>query len=356
MIRKLILFLLFFALSISFTNVTNIDYEVKAYEESKIYLPIILNSEPKSILLGLYPDGWMGDQNVIDSQLNGLSIWSGKRITIAGTFIGINADPNGGVIIPLTKIYENGYTPFINIMTNVTAEEFASGKADYDIAIWAKAFKQVVSSDERMAFIALMPEMNGDWVNYGNDPTNFIKSFKLIQRIFLEQGVPKDSVKWVFAPNGGSVPKHYFEYYYPGDEYVDIVGFSSYNFGFCGAYPKWKSLQTGVESYVERMQILAPGKPIFLTQTGTSSAFTINGLDDDAKNLWLQEGYSYLAEQSSITAIIYFNIDKSKCDFAMYRTWDTDYTTRYIGYKEGVQSSVYKYFTPAELKLLPLSP
>lgn len=353
--RKLILFFLSLALLISFSNATNYIYEVKADQESKIYLPIIFKSQPKSILLGLYPTGWMGNQDVIDSQLNEFSNWSAKRITLAGTFIGIEDPTVWDINIPLTKIYENGYTPFINIGTKFTAEQFASGDANIHIAEWARLFKQVVSDEDRVAFIALMPEMNGDWVIYGYDPKNFIDSFRLIQRIFLEQGVPKDSVKWVFAPNGWSFPKHNFEFYYPGDEYVDIVGFSSYNFGYCGASTYWKSLQKGVESYVERMQILAPRKPIFLTQTGTS-AFTEYGMNDNAKNLWLKEGYSYLANNSSVKAIIYFNIEGNNCDFAIYRTWETNYNTRYIGYKEGVQSSVFKYYSPAELKLLPLVP
>jgi hypothetical protein len=356
MYKKFLSFLFFFALLISFSKVSDYDHEVTANQESKIYLPIIFKSQPKTVLLGLYPTGWMGNQEVIDSQLNELSIWSGKQITIAGTFIGIEDPTVWDINIPLTKIYENGYTPFINIGTKFTAEQFASGDANIHIVEWAKLFKQVVSEEERMAFIALMPEMNGDWVVYGYDPTNFIKSFRLIQRVFLEQGVPKDSVKWVFAPNGWSFPVHNFEYYYPGDEFVDVVGFSSYNFGYCGASTYWKSLQIGVEPYVERMQNLAPGKPIFLTQTGTSAYTSKDVINDGAKNLWLKNGYSYLANISSIKAIIYFNIEGRGCDFAIYRTWETDYLTKYIGYKEGIQSNVFKYFSPAELKLQPLSP
>jgi len=345
-------------LSIFSFRISSTNNGVEANQESKIYLPIIIKSEQKPVLLGLYPTGWMGDQKVIDSQLHEISNWSGKRITIAGTFIGINADINGGIIYPLTKIYENGYTPFINIMTDFTAEEYASGKANDYITVWAKGLKQVVSDGERMAFIALMPEMNGFWVNYGNDPTHYKESIILTQEIFKLQGVPQDSIRWVFAPNGWSYPDQIFEYYYPGDEFIDIVGFSSYNFGFCPAqadWPGWISMKETVESYVKRMQILAPDKPIFLTQTGTS-AFTSNGLNEDAKNQWLREGYSYLAENSNIRAIIYFNIEDEMCDLALFRTWETEYFTRYNGYKEGVQSSVFKYYTPAELKLLHLAP
>lgn len=350
---SLLIILLVFSLEIS-----SINKSVEANQESKIYLPLIIKSEQKPVLLGLYPTGWMGDQKVIDSQLHEISNWSEKRITIAGTFIGITEHTDGGINLPLTNIYENGFTPFINIMTDFTAEEFASGKANYHIAEWAKRFKQVVSVDGRIAFIALMPEMNGFWVSYGNDPIHYKESLILVQRIFKEQGVPQDSIRWVFAPNGWSYPEHNFEYYYPGDEFIDIVGFSSYNFGYCpaqAAWPGWISMEETVASYVKRMQIMAPDKPIFLAQTGTS-AFTKYGYNEDAKSQWLQEGYSYLAENSSIRAIIYFNIEDEMCDLAIFRTWESDYFTRYNGYKEGVQSSVFKYYSPAELKLLQLVP
>jgi hypothetical protein len=355
---RLFLIIFVFSFSIFLSKIFGKNNVAHAFDSTSVYLPLISKSEQRYVLLGLYPTGWMGDQKVIDSQLHSISNWSGKRISIAGTFIGITEHTEGGINLQLNKIYENGYTPFINIMTNYTAEEYSSGKADFHIIEWAKRFKNVVSLDERIAYIALMPEMNGFWVRYGNDPENYIKSLKLTQRIFREQGVPEESVKWVFAPNGWSYDEHKFENYYPGDGFVDIVSFSSYNFGYCPAqaeWPGWISMQEAVEPYVERFNTLAPDKPIFLAQTGTT-AFTGNGLDENAKNQWLKDGYSYLAEDNRIRAIIYFNIEDDKCDLAIYRTWETQYAKFYNGYKEGVQSSVFRYFSPAELKNINLSP
>ncbi len=48
--------------------------------------------------------------------------------------------------------------------------------------------------------------------------------------------VPAGSVRWVFAPNGYSLPADPFEEYYPGDAVTDVIGFSSYNYGFYPGY------------------------------------------------------------------------------------------------------------------------
>lgn len=94
---------------------------------------------------------------------------------------------------------------------------------------------------------------------------------------------------------------------------------------------------------------MLPGKPIFITQTGTT-AFDSNGLNEVAKNDWLREGYQYLASDPEIQAILYFNIEDSTCDLAIYRTWPSNYAQFYQGYKDGIQSPVYQYFSPLELK------
>jgi len=349
----------YFFLSVFFLNlimpITQISSEEAANtidQQNTIYLPIISKGRIKPIILGLYPTGWMGDQAVVDSQLNDLEDWSEKKITLAGTFIGITETTDGAINQQLNKIYENGYTPFINIMTDKTAAEFANGNLNKDIILWANKFKQVVDIPGRVAYIALMPEMNGSWVSYKYDPENYKKSMVLLQNIFYSQGIQRDTVKWVFAPNGWSFPDHNFEYYYPGDEFIDVVGFSAYNFGYCpaqAAWPGWISLQSAVEGYIFRAQKMAPEKPIFITQTGTT-AFDSNGLNENAKNDWLREGYQYLAAESRIQAILYFNIEDSTCDLAIFRTWPSDYAKFYPGYKDGIQSPVYQYFTPGEIK------
>jgi hypothetical protein len=343
-----------FSYSISNTKAQTLD------SNFKVFLPIIKNGNlHKPLLLGLYPKGWMGDQTVMDSQMNGLSDWAEVKLTFAGTFTDIN-EPNYDAAInqQLDKIYLNGYTPFINILPKMSAYSYAKGDADQFIRLWARAFKEVVSVGNRVAYIALMPEMNGNWVPYGYDPNNYKLSLIRTQRIFKEEGVPENTVRWVFAPNGWSNKDHNFEYYYPGDDIVDAIGFSAYNYGYCaypGYTPSWNSLESITSEYIDRIVQMAPSKSIFIAQVA-SSAKTSTGASDSAKNNWFREGYNFLAQAENVRGIIYFNIDDNICDMAMWRTWPTTLTKNYPGYKEVIQSNSFLYMNPTEVFNNPILP
>jgi hypothetical protein len=320
----------------------------------KIFLPVTVSNFRSGgnglpIMLGIYPTGWTGLQSTLDEEVHSLDSWAGKRLSLVGTFMGIQV-PNYGTHITghLRLIWDNGYTPFVNLMTSRSAYDIAAGKEDTALKNWARAFVAYATGDggKRMAFIAPLPEMNGDWVSYGLHPENFQSAFRRIRRIFAEQGVPSESVRWVFAPNGYSRPEDPpFERYYPGDDQVDVVGFSSYNFGYCPAnpYKNWKLAGKVFGPYASRMRSMAPTKPIFITQTGTT-AYASTGFSVEKKNDWLIESYGYLAVEPAVSAILYFNI-KSDCDFPIYLSG----SIAYEGYSEAIRSGSFDYIQPPDL-------
>ena len=79
-------------------------------------------------------------------------------------------------------------------------------------------------------------EMNGEWFGWdgshnGHDPTAYVRAWRRLHRIFREHGA--DNVAWVWSPNWNSRPAvawNRLHRYYPGDDYVDWVGVSGYNF------------------------------------------------------------------------------------------------------------------------------
>jgi hypothetical protein len=79
-------------------------------------------------------------------------------------------------------------------------------------------------------------EMNGDWFEWsgarnGSDADDYVKVWRRLHRIFEGQGVT--DVSWVWSPNWNSSPAESWnrvQRYYPGDDYVDWVGVSGYNF------------------------------------------------------------------------------------------------------------------------------
>jgi beta-mannanase len=204
-----------------------------------------------------------------------------------------------------------------------------------------------------MAYLAPLQEMNGNWTPYGSsNPAYFKSAFQRIVTIFAQEGVTAGSVRWVFAPNGqSSTGWPGFEDYYPGDAVVDAVGFSSYNYGYNPniSPKKWETPDQLFTNYVSRMRVMAPSKPVFIAQTGTS-AYGPNGYDASLKNQWLEDAYHLVSDMDGVRGILYYN-DDNNFDWAFYRT-----EINFVGYKDGVSLEIYQYIPPVELVDMFLDP
>ena len=325
--------------------------DASSYE---IYLPIVLNQKKDGpVLLGIYPSSYwqptVGD--ALEKEFYPVDTWSGKNLSLAGIFHYF--EQYNTVANMLGPIWDNGYTPFANLYSTHSIQDIASGGIDSQIRAWARNYAVFTNNGQRMAYLAPLQEMNGPWVPYGSsNPSYYKAAFQRIVNIFEQEGVPRDSVKWVFAPNGWSQtgwPD--FEDYYPGDDLIDIVGFSSYNYGYHpeNRYPKWETPDQIIKPYIDRMRIMAPQKPIFIAQTGTT-AYGPNGYDVSLKNQWLQDAYNLVAGMQGVRGIIYYN-DNNKYDWAFYADGNA-----FSGYPNGVAHELYLYVSPSELQNMMLTP
>ena len=331
------------------------------------------------ILLGIYPPSFIGDRQTLNREVSQIGQWAGKRFSLVGSFIDIEThNPAYDIPVSLELLRTNGYTGFINLTSTRTMAEIASGKADRGLSKIARAYATWSSQGDRFmngalrqrpegtlhpkgavslmgetpktalhrsAFIAPFPEMNGAWESYGEDPVNYKLAYQRVQDIFTRAGVKPDAVRWVFAPNGWSPAKDRFEYYYPGSDRVDVVSFSGYNWGYCSnaAWKHWSSSQEVYQPYIQRLQKLAPQKPIFIAQTATTS-YTPAGSQLGMKNRWLRDTYSYLASEPQVKGIIYFNIDK-ECDWQLFDPKGTKFT----GYTKAIADPAFGYLSPRNL-------
>ncbi|MEH2407018.1 MAG: hypothetical protein V7K18_20485 [Nostoc sp.] len=298
------------------------------------------------VLLGLYAPDYLGDQSKIDSELRQVDQWVGKRHSIAGFFLDIeDSNPAYNIPVPLKQLRQNGYTAFINLKSTRSAAQIARGDVDSSLQKVAKAYADWANGGkDRIAFIAPLQEMNITGEAYSKDPQNFKLAYQRIQKIFKEAGVSSQTIRWVFAPNGWSENnEHRFENYYPGDKFVDVVAFSSYNWGYCSnsSWKHWNSPKEAFEPYIKRMKVMARSKPIFIAQTASTSN-TQKGLQKNAKDQWLRDSYTQLSAMG-VKAIIYFNINK-ECDWAINSN-----TGKSAGYKDAVNNPAFGYLSPAEL-------
>ncbi|MCX2836608.1 glycosyl hydrolase [Salinimicrobium sp. MT39] len=110
-------------------------------------------------------------------------------------------------------------------------------------------------------------EMNGSWFWWGGDnvsPEDYKQLWKETQQLLKENNV--HSLLYAYSPNTiGSEEE--FEKYYPGDDFVDILGVDIYNHSCNEAFTK--DVKRNLEIVKEKA--LLANKPFALTETGNNN-------------------------------------------------------------------------------------
>lgn len=266
---------------------------------------LTVQADPLPVFVGIYSSALLADTV---GEITQMDTWLGApTITMAGTFLTLESPPVY-ILGELNSAWNAGYVPFVNIGTfdhvnGPTAAEIANGDMDDEIRTWATTFRDWSNNGEKRAMLAPLQEANGDWTSYGMDSANFKLAWYRIQSIFAQEGVRRDAVIWVFAPNGWSYPAHEFEFYYPGDTFVDAIGFSSFNFGACPSDPDYRGWETFYDiykPYLDRMVAMAPTKPIIVAEVGSVE-------QGGNREQWLNVVLTKFAEYPTLRGFVYFN-------------------------------------------------
>ena len=123
----------------------------------------------------------------------------------------------------------------------------------------------------RPILLRFMHELNGTWYPWGrrvegNNSFRLKAVWRRVVGIFRTQGA--DNVEWVWTPNvntGGDFP---FRDLYPGDEWVDWVGFDGFNWALRG---EWNSFTDIIDNSYEEMAQLT-SRPMIIGETGSSES------------------------------------------------------------------------------------
>ncbi|ORY37611.1 glycoside hydrolase [Rhizoclosmatium globosum] len=111
----------------------------------------------------------------------------------------------------------------------------STGIADSDINALAIQCRTIINTTGRNLFIRFGPEMNGDWMSYSGNPTAYIA---LWRKVYTAVNNVAPSVAFVWSPNPDTYQGIYpYAPYWPGPDYVDWVGLSTYWKGFQDNYP-----------------------------------------------------------------------------------------------------------------------
>ena len=296
------------------------------------------------VLAGVYSDQWQSGSDV-----TALNEASGKRVSLVGTFHHLwesehGVDSNTDWL--LEQAWSAQATPVANVEVAISAFDMAAGGYDPAIRQWALRVKGWLDRGEgRSLLIAPLQEMNSNWVPYGQDPGNYQIAFRKFVEIFRSEGMDETKVRWVFAPNAWSVGRHSMAEYYPGDDVVDLIGISVYNFG--ANVGVWTGVFESGMAAIETVRGFAPTKPYLITQIGSSTS----GGDRDA---WLREMFAFTATDPNVVGLIYFNFNKE----TDWKVWDGIATAP--GWHDGMQMPTTEYRWPLtswfEPGPLPFSP
>lgn len=193
---------------------------------------------------------------------------------------------------PENKVYQKKF-----LLKNIN-----EGKFDNYIRQYARD----IAAYNHPVIICFAHEMNSNWYPWGskfNTPQEFIAAWHYIHHIFKQEGAT--NATWLWSPNeiytDANVPfADDILKFYPGEQYVDIVGFSSFN--WAGHYKNniWREPEIMFTQTVKELKTL--NKPIIITETASADYQT-----NIQKARWISSLASYIKNDPAIKAIIWFN-------------------------------------------------
>ena len=135
---------------------------------------------------------------------------------------------------------------------------------------------------------------------FDNSPATFKDAWRHVVDIFREEDATNVHFVWSIVKKVCSGCNPYTEVY-PGDAYVDVMGFTGYNWG-SESGKTWTEMDDSFRRVTNKLRQVSD-KPIMVAETGSNSV----GGDKPA---WIREGYRKVyAELTDIEAIVYLHAD-----------------------------------------------
>lgn len=172
----------------------------------------------------------------------------------------------------------------------------ARGEYDFYLVPWAKA----AAAYGRPIFIRFAHEMNDPYrypwgPQNGNRPDDFVAAWRHVHVVFEKMGAT--NVLWVWSPH---ISMPWFEYYYPGAQYVDWVGVGVLNYGNVATWSRWWSFHQILEKAYPGLLRLE--KPIMVSEFGSLATG-----GDMAE--WYRQAFYHMTHTygRGVRAVIFFN-------------------------------------------------
>ncbi|MEZ5175721.1 MAG: hypothetical protein R2823_05900 [Acidimicrobiia bacterium] len=283
----------------------------------------------------------------VTGDLNGVGAAAGQKVTFGGTFHDVYeatsdynpGDPNSwsNTVEILESAWAAKSTPFANVGVNASAGSIANGNHDVQIAEWVRHVKAFLDrGGGRSLIVGVLPEHNLRNA-YGCDPARFETAYRKFVDAFTAAGIDETQVRFAWVPNGWTAPGcGSLASYYPGDDVVDVIGISAYNWGSCPGNGSYQTPAQAMGPYLDEIRNTIPGsnsKPFVISQTASPRG--------GCQNAWITTMTSYLKNDPNVVGFVWFNFNKpGEPDF---RVWTSSLVQ---GWKDAVASGDTAYSWP----------
>jgi hypothetical protein len=199
-------------------------------------------------------------------------------------------------------------------------------------------------------FLRFNWEMNGFWFPWsegvnGNQPGEYVAAWRHVHDIFASVGAT--NVTWIWCPNvdllGYLTP---LQGLYPGDSYVDWTGLDGFNWGNRRGSPGWQTFnQVYHRTYKEIVKQIAPGKPMMISELGSSDA-------GGSKPAWIKDMLSKVRHMyRMVRGIVWYDVEDRGTN------WPIENSKRdRNAFRSGIQSGAYRPNIYGDLSIAPIQP
>ncbi|KUI16264.1 endoglucanase [Mycobacterium sp. GA-1285] len=182
--------------------------------------------------------------------------------------------------------------------SSAVMESLRAGAFDDYVYRWADE----IGEWGRNTFIRFAHEFNGDWYPWtpsrGTSPSAYVDAWRHVHDIFTDKEVA--NVDWIWAPTAAVGP---LTDWYPGDEYVDVLGVDGYNWGTSRPTTRWIAAEELFGAALDELRSIAADKPKLVAEVGCAES-------GGCKAEWIAGFVDFVQHQRDVIGFVWFHHDK----------------------------------------------
>lgn len=277
----------------------------------KTYLSVLLATLSLSAFSQVYYGLFEENLPTNNTRLTSIETELGKKPGLCLLFM---SSKNSIPVTGCNNLVSKGITPIITLEPALTYTSIINGDHDAYWRTIAGQLKQINGT----VFLRYAHEMNGDWYTWdgshnGANATasaNYILAWRHVyDNINKEQGVT--NVLWNWCVNGGSWPKQSWNEhmaYYPGDAYVDWIGFDSYDKPYNYTPTRYQTVEQTFREAYDAITATTKDKPVLIGEFASENS----GQETDPhKADFFSQGNILFENFGRVHGFSYFNVAKN---------------------------------------------